>query len=92
MLIVRIWSRACFAGTYKVQGRLGNLKGGTESSWTHRWFAGFNWKDYYDQRMEAPFVPAIKGITDVSHFDPYAADDHVLDPNYKDTGNWDKDF
>jgi hypothetical protein len=75
-----------------VQGRLGNLKGGTEDIRTHRWFAGFNWKDYYDQRMEAPFVPAIKGITDVSHFDPYAADDHVLDPSYKDTGNWDKDF
>jgi cGMP-dependent protein kinase len=75
-----------------VQARLGNLKGGTEDIRTHRWFAGFDWKAFYDKKMEAPFVPAIKSVTDVSHFDPYAADDHVVDHNYKDVGNWDKDF
>lgn len=75
-----------------VEARLGNLKGGTEDIRTHRWFSGFPWKDYYDQKMEAPFVPAIKSPLDVSHFDPYAVDDHVADPNYKDTGNWADSF
>jgi CRP-like cAMP-binding protein/serine/threonine protein kinase len=78
--------------TRPVESRLGNLKGGTEDIRLHRWFAGFDWKGYYDQKMKAPMVPQVKSITDTSHFDPYAADDHVIDPNYKDTGNWDENF
>ena len=78
--------------TRDVNGRLGNLKGGTDDIKNHRWWAGFDWKGYYEQKIKAPMVPAIKSITDTSHFDPYAADDHKIDPNYKDTGNWDKDF
>jgi len=76
----------------EVNARLGNLKGGTDDIKNHRWWSGFDWKGYYEQKKKAPMIPAIKGITDTSHFDPYQADDHVIDPSYKDTGNWDKDF
>lgn len=75
-----------------VKDRLGNLKDGTDDIKNHKWFVGYDWKGYYDKKIKAPMVPAIKNITDTSHFDPYAAGDHVLDPTYKDTTNWDKDF
>ena len=78
--------------TREVQSRLGCLKGGTDDIKNHRWWSAFDWSGYYEQKIKAPMVPQVKGITDTSHFDPYGADDHVIDPNYRDTGDWDKDF
>ena len=39
----------------------------------------------------APWVPKIKSDTDVSNFDPMEEPD-IVDTNYTQRGNWDKDF
>lgn len=74
-----------------MQGRLGNLKGGSEDIKQQKWFQGFDFEALLKKQMKAPWLPKVNSATDTSNFDPYGADDHV-DDGYVDKGNWDKDF
>lgn len=74
-----------------MQTRLGNLKNSTDDIKTAKWFEDFDFEALLRRELKAPWIPKIKGITDTSNFDPYAAEDHV-DTGYIDAGNWDKDF
>lgn len=75
----------------EIQTRLGNLKGGVDDIKSHPWFASIDFDMLIKKSIKAPWIPKITGVTDVSNFDPYGADDHI-DDGYVDLGNWDKDF
>eukprot|EP01039_Chlorochromonas_danica_P006161 gene6162-6789_t len=83
-LVKRLLSR-------EVNTRLGNLKGGVEDIKTHKWFSTIDFDAVFNKTLKAPWVPKITSLTDTSHFDPYAVEEHV-DNGYVDHGNWDKDF
>ncbi|XP_041475079.1 cAMP-dependent protein kinase catalytic subunit alpha-like [Lytechinus variegatus] len=51
--------------------RFGNLKAGVADIKTHKWFQATDWITIYQQRVEAPFIPRIKGPGDASQFDEY---------------------
>lgn len=54
-------------------------------------FAGFDFDSYTAKTMKAPWLPPVKSPTDTSNFDPFEID-NTVDKNYKDKGDWDKDF
>lgn len=72
--------------------RLGNLRAGADEIKTQKWFDGFDFDAYMKKQIKAPWKPKVKDVTDVSHFEAYGAEDHKENPNFRDTGNWDKDF
>ncbi|KAI0219454.1 cAMP-dependent protein kinase catalytic subunit beta [Lamellibrachia satsuma] len=51
--------------------RFGNLKNGVNDIKTHRWFSTTDWITVYQKKVEAPFIPKVKGPGDFSHFDDY---------------------
>ena len=52
---------------------------------------GLNWKDLYDMKLPALWVPPIKGALDSSMFDAYDEDEGVA--TYHDDGTgWDSEF
>ncbi|KAK2177008.1 hypothetical protein NP493_624g01024 [Ridgeia piscesae] len=51
--------------------RFGNLKNGVNDIKTHRWFSTTDWIAIYQKKVEAPFIPKVKGPGDFSHFDDY---------------------
>ncbi|XP_065834433.1 cAMP-dependent protein kinase catalytic subunit alpha-like [Oscarella lobularis] len=51
--------------------RFGNLKNGVNDIKYHRWFASTDWIAIYEKRLDAPFIPKMKGIGDASNFDDY---------------------
>lgn len=51
--------------------RYGNLKNGVDDIKQHAWFKNINWVMLYNQTMEPPFVPKVKGPGDYSQFDKY---------------------
>eukprot|EP00057_Strongylocentrotus_purpuratus_P034298 XP_794667.3 PREDICTED: cAMP-dependent protein kinase catalytic subunit-like isoform X1 [Strongylocentrotus purpuratus] len=51
--------------------RYGNLKAGVADIKLHKWFQSTDWIAIYQQRVDAPFVPRVKGPGDASQFDEY---------------------
>lgn len=51
--------------------RYGNLKGGVNDIKSHRWFNNINWNKIFEQSINAPYLPKIKGDGDTSHFSNY---------------------
>lgn len=49
--------------------RLGSGSGDANDVMNHFFFMGINWTDVYDQKIQPPFIPELKGPTDVSNFD-----------------------
>jgi len=71
--------------------RMGMTKGGVETICAQPWFKDVKWDNYINHTEEAPWKPVCKDILDTSNFDPYEQEEYH-DPNYKDVGDWDKDF
>jgi len=72
--------------------RLGNLRGGCGDILSHDFFADFDFDAQYRKEMPAPWVPKLKGQTDVSNFDPYELDDAFNSHQFVDTSSWDSEF
>lgn len=51
--------------------RYGNLKNGVRDIKEHRFFGGFMWDALMGQKIKAPYLPALKGMDDTSHFSKY---------------------
>jgi len=51
--------------------RFGNLKNGVNDIKGHKWFATTNWVDIVQKKIEAPFLPKVKGSGDATNFDEY---------------------
>lgn len=58
--------------------RYGNLRGQASDVKDHRFFKGMSWKDLYDRRIPAPYIPPVKGDADTSNFGPVAKIDDSL--------------
>ncbi|CAL8110302.1 unnamed protein product [Orchesella dallaii] len=56
--------------------RFGNLKGGVNDIKSHKWFASTDWIAIFQKKVEAPFIPTLRGSRDTSNFDEY--DEEVL--------------
>lgn len=56
-----------------------------------KWFQNFDFDLMIARGMIAPWIPKIKSPTDTSNFDPME-EETVVDSNYVQRGNWDKDF
>jgi len=66
-------------------GGVGNLKG-------HSWYKGFDWKLMANLQMAAPYIPKVRGPTDISNFKVHEGDMPPQIP-YVDPGTgWDDDF
>lgn len=51
--------------------RFGNLKNGIDDVKLHRWFSTINWLALLNSKVEAPFLPSVRGPDDTSNFDRY---------------------
>jgi len=72
--------------------RLPLLPGGTLNIKNHRWYRGFDWEGLWEGRLEVPYKPQVKSMTDISNFKVKESDIPPQLP-YKDPGDgWDKDF
>ena len=71
--------------------RLGSGRRGEDDIREHRFFEKMQWDALLEKSEKAPWIPAVKDELDTSLFEPYEIND-AIDPNYVDSGNWDKDF
>jgi serine/threonine protein kinase/CRP-like cAMP-binding protein len=68
--------------------RLGGTAAGSEGILQHEWFTWddrFTWDDLRSKKYTAPFIPQVKGDSDVSNFDEYPAGHKVQ--KYSDPGD-----
>lgn len=66
--------------------------GGVANLKNHSWYKGFDWKSMANLQMAAPFVPKVRGPTDISNFKVHESDMPPQIP-YVDPGTgWDDDF
>jgi len=54
--------------------RLPMRQGGISNITEHPWFAGFDWQAMQAQTLKPPYIPKLKGDTDLSLFSPCIAD------------------
>ncbi|ORY46367.1 Pkinase-domain-containing protein, partial [Rhizoclosmatium globosum] len=54
--------------------RYGNLRDGALDIKLHPWFQGVDWDAMWELKVEAPYIPDVKGDHDTSHFDEYEED------------------
>ncbi|GMH60202.1 hypothetical protein TrRE_jg3770 [Triparma retinervis] len=71
--------------------RIGMTKGGVQAICDQEWFSDVDWNAYNSKKIKAPWIPHCKDPLDVSNFDPYDQEEYY-DPNFRDTGKWDKEF
>ena len=71
--------------------RLGMTKGGVQAICDQAWFKDVNWDSYMNHTQKAPWKPQCKDVLDTSNFDPYEQEEYY-DPNFKDKGDWAKNF
>ncbi|XP_050295219.1 cGMP-dependent protein kinase, isozyme 1-like [Anthonomus grandis grandis] len=70
--------------------RLGMSKDGIAKIRGDKWFSDFNWTDLAECRMYSPFVPTLKGPTDLSHFPRQQRSSRPEPPD--ELSGWDKDL
>jgi len=58
----------------------------------HNWYRNFNWQALRTLRLQAPFLPRVKGPRDLSNFRECEGEDPPAVPYVEDGSNWDKDF
>nr|XP_042897371.1 cAMP-dependent protein kinase catalytic subunit 1-like isoform X2 [Parasteatoda tepidariorum] len=51
--------------------RYGNLKNGVADIKNHKWFATTDWIATFQRKVDAPFLPEVRGEGDASNFDKY---------------------
>jgi cGMP-dependent protein kinase len=84
----------------KPMKRFGVVHGGTDKIRNHKWFAGFDWKGFRNETMQAPIKPTLTSPMDPSNFDRVDIEemsnnlDSKLDstPLPRNMRNWDLDF
>lgn len=69
--------------------RLGYLKEGVAGIKEQKWFQGFDWESLQSGKMKAPYVPKIKGPTDLSNFEVTVKNEKIP-PD--DLTGWDAGF
>ena len=76
----------------RVSQRLGMLSGEVNDIKSHPWFHSINFDDVYNKRVQAPIIPKIKSLTDISNFENYGNTQQKI-LNYVDDGSkWDAEF
>jgi len=69
--------------------RLGYQKGGVSDIRKHKWFGGFDWEGFHNQRVPAPILPDVRdpmeSVEKCSRLDPMS---HIPD----ETSGWDASF
>ena len=61
--------------TQDTSKRYGCLKNGVKDILNHRFFDGFDWKNFVYLSMPAPYIPKIKSSEDTSNFEEYPESD-----------------
>ena len=61
--------------TQDTSKRFGCLKSGVKDILNHRFFEGFDWKNFVYLSMPAPFLPNVKSDDDTSNFEKYPESD-----------------
>ena len=61
--------------TQDTSKRYGCLKNGVKDILNHRFFDGFDWKNFVYLSMPAPYIPKIKSNEDTSNFEEYPESD-----------------
>lgn len=72
--------------------RLGVVKGGAQLIKEHSWFTGFSFKDLLAHKIQAPIIPKVKGMSDMSNFEDYGDGDEEIRKYEDDGSNWEADF
>jgi serum/glucocorticoid-regulated kinase 2 len=57
--------------------RLGYGTDGAKKIKEHPYFEGINWEDAWNRKLQPPFVPKLKGETDLSYFDKMFTDEKI---------------
>jgi len=57
--------------------RLGYGPDGAKKIKEHPYFEGINWEDAWNQKLKPPFIPKLKGDTDLSYFDRMFTDEKI---------------
>ena len=60
--------------------RYGNLKGGVKDIKGHRFFKSFDFDKLLDMQIPPPYVPKVKGESDISNFSSYPDSDTETKP------------
>jgi len=74
--------------------RLPLRKGGSANVECHRWYTkdSFDWPSFNQQKLQAPYVPTVRGVDDISNFIA-AEEDRPPEVRYVDPGTgWDAGF
>ena len=61
--------------TQDTSKRFGCLKSGVKDILNHRFFEGFDWKNFVYLSMPAPYIPNVKSDDDTSNFEKYPESD-----------------
>ncbi|KAI3378751.1 hypothetical protein SNEBB_010390 [Seison nebaliae] len=69
--------------------RVGYKRGGFEEIRRHRFFDTYNWNALQSCTLQAPYIPKIADMTDLSNFEEYPDD---TDEPEDEVSGWDKDF
>ena len=57
--------------------RLGYGLDGAKNIKEHAYFQGINWEDAWNRQLTPPFIPNLKGETDLSYFDRMFTDEKI---------------
>ena len=57
--------------------RLGYGVDGAKKIKEHPYFEGINWEDAWNQKLTPPFIPDLKGETDLTYFDKMFTDEKI---------------
>ena len=68
--------------------RLGYQKEGIDGIRNHRWYQGFDWKGFQNEKIACPIVPEVRNYLDKDYDDKFEHDLAVPE----ETSGWDKDF
>lgn len=49
--------------------RLAVMKGGADNIRNHMWYKGFEWEALREGQLQAPYIPEVKSLDDLSNFD-----------------------
>ena len=72
-----------------ISKRYGCLKGGVKDIIEHNFFHGFDWRGLIMQKIEAPYIPEVKGKFDTSNY--HESKDNAFEENEGVNINIDKD-
>merc|ERR1711862_739622 len=66
--------------------------GGVENITLHAWYRGFDWSKMRNLELEPPYVPPVRGNTDLGNFDVKPGNQPAQIKYVDDGTGWDKNF